>query len=240
MTAKSSYPRPAWAAVVAGFVMLLSGWAYRALAVQIGTPLRTTAIAPDALDGVPMRIADWVGQDVPLDKAVVRRTDTDTHINRRYTRGLESVSLYVGCGTRTRDLMTHRPEACYVGAGWTRTGRSPRELPLSTGGVLPCVVLEFSRGGLNASKIVVIHYYIVDGDYCQTSSEWRYRFWRIGYVAQVEIVAAVTDSLPLDDVTRIVCGFAADSAPALAGQCAHIEVEKNATSVPEAREGEDP
>jgi hypothetical protein len=226
------------AAIAASFLMLLSGWAYRALAAQLGAPLTTTPIAPDALERLPMQIADWTGEDVPLDEAIVRRTDTDAHINRRYSRssGLESVSLYVACGVRTRNLIVHRPEVCYIGAGWTRTGRHLRELPLSNGTILPCIVFEFSRGVLDTTKIVVLYCYIVDGQYCHDLSEWRYRYWRIGYVAQVQIVASVTETLTADEATRIVCNFAVDSASPIAGQLEHIEKRQSAGSVRELRE----
>jgi hypothetical protein len=230
MSGKNPHHRPALAAVVASFVMLLFGWVYRTLATQLEGPLTTTVIAPDALEGVPIRIADWVGEDLPLDEAIVTRTNTDTHINRRYSRGLESVSLYIGCGVRTRDLIMHRPDTCYIGAGWTRTGRSLRELPLCTGSILPCTVFEFSRGALNTTdKIMVLHYYIVDGHYCQSVSEWRYAFWRIGYVAQVQVVASL-EALATDEATRIVSEFAAESAPQIRGLFDRVENGRSETS----------
>jgi len=222
MAEKRLYRRPAGAAVIAGGIMLLFGWSYRTLAIQLGARPNTIQIAPDALQGIPMRIGGWVGEDVPIDEVVARRTSTDARINRRYSCGFQSVSLYIGCGTRIRDMMPHRPEGCYIGAGWTRTGRSFRELPLGVGAVLPCAVVEFSRGGLNATRIVVVHYYVVDGSYCQTDSEWRYRYWRVGYVAQVEIVAPVTGALSVDETVRIACDFAVDSAPLIARQCERI------------------
>ncbi|MBP7051970.1 MAG: exosortase-associated EpsI family protein [Phycisphaerae bacterium] len=219
MIGKRLYHRPGGAAVIAGVLMLLFGWTYRTLAIRLGVRPSTILIAPDALEGIPMRIAGWAGEDVPLDEAVARRTGTDACINRRYSRGGESVSLYVGCGTRLRDMLPHRPEGCYIGAGWTRTGRSFRQLSLGSGAVLPCAVIEFSRGGLNTTKIVVVHYYVVDGRFCQTDREWRYRHWRIGYVAQVEIVTSVTEVLSADEAARIACDFAVDSAPLIAQQC---------------------
>lgn len=216
------YHKPAGAAAIAGVLMLLFGWGYRTLAIQIGARPSTIPVAPEALQGIPLWIAGWVGEDVPLDEAVARRTGTDACINRRYSRGPQSVSLYVGFGTRMRALMPHRPEGCYIGAGWTRTGRSFRELPLGAGAVLPCAVVEFSRGALNTTRIVVVHYYIVDGRYCQTDSEWRYRYWRLGYVAQVQIVASVTGALSVDEAAKIACGFAVDSAPSIVQQCEQI------------------
>jgi hypothetical protein len=193
--------------------MLLCGWAYRTLAAQLDAPPTMTPIAPDALERLPMQIGSWVGNDVAIDEAVVRRTDTDAHVNRRYSRGSESLSLYVGCGTRTRDLIMHRPDTCYVGAGWARTSQVPRDVPLRDGATLPCTIFQFSRGTLNATeKLIVLHYYIVDGRYCQSVSEWRYAFWRLGYVAQVQVVTSL-ETLTSDDAMRVISEFAANSAP---------------------------
>ncbi len=198
-------------AMAASLLMLAFGLSHRVLAWRLVAPTSTTAIAPDLLEQLPMQIGGWVGEDVPLDEAIVRRTDTDAHVNRRYSRGAESVSAYVGCGARTRDMMTHRPEVCYIGAGWTLTGRQSRDLPLSDGSTLPCTIFEFSRGVLETTKITVLYYYIVDGEYCRNLSDWQYRFWSVGYVAQVHIVAS-SQTQRADEDTRIISDFAEDSA----------------------------
>jgi EpsI family protein len=178
------------AALSASVLMFALGLSHRVLAWRLAAPGTSATIAPDLLERLPMEIGDWVGKDVPLDEAIVRRTDTDTHVNRLYSRGGQSVSAYVACGTRIRELMVHRPEVCYVGAGWTLTGRHARELPLGDGTTLPCNIFEFSRGVLETTKTTVLYYYIVDGQYCRNLSDWQYHFWDIGYVAQVHVAAS--------------------------------------------------
>ncbi len=201
------------AAVAASVLMLLLGLAHLALAERLAANTAVAPLAPDVLQGLPLQIGAWNGEDVPLDDAIVRRTDTDALINRRYSRGgLESVSLYVGCGVRTRDMMVHRPEVCYIGAGWTRTGRNSRDVPLPDGATLPGTVFEFSRGTLNAARLVVLYYYIVDGQWCRNLSDWQYRYWRIGHVGQVQIAVSV-DTMPMEDALSVVLEFGADSAP---------------------------
>jgi hypothetical protein len=191
--------------------MFALGLSHRVLAWRLAVPRTTVMIAPDLLEQLPMQIGDWVGKDVPLDEAIVRRTDTDAHVNRQYSRGAECVSAYVGCGVRTRDLMVHRPEVCYIGAGWTRTARHARELPLSDGTTLPCMIFEFSRGILETTRITVLYYYIVDGQYCRNLSDWEYRFWNVGYVAQVHI-AASSQAQEVGGDRNTVSSFAVESA----------------------------
>ena len=209
------------AAVVAGFLMLVSSIAYRVLAARLDAPVNTTSLPPAALERLPLQIDDWTGQNVPLDEAIVRATDTEAHINRRYSRhnASENISLYIAYGVRARDLMPHRPEVCYTGAGWTLIDKRSKELPLSDGMKLPCSILQFSRGTLNTMKTVVLDYYIVDGQYCRDVSLLRFKAWRgsgtVRYVTQIQIVASATSNLTADSAARLVCDFAAESASSI-------------------------
>jgi EpsI family protein len=209
------------AAVVASFLILVYSAAYRVLAARLEAPVNTTPISPAALERLPLQIGDWMGREVPLDEAIVRATDTDAHINRSYSRNNASqyISLYIASGVKARDLMPHRPEVCYTGAGWTLVERDSKELPLSDGMKLPCNVLQFSHGILNAKKVVVLDYYIVDGQYCRDVSLLRSKAWRgsgaVRYVAQVQIVTSITSYLTADTATKIVSDFAIESASSI-------------------------
>ncbi len=209
------------AAVVAGFLMLVSSAAYRVLAARLEAPINTTSLSSAALERLPLQIESWKGKDVPLDEAIVRATDTEAHINRRYSRhnASENISLYIAYGVRARDLMPHRPEVCYTGAGWTLIDKRSMELPLSDGMKLPCMAFQFSRGTLNTTKTVLLNYYIVDGQYCRDVSLLRSKAWRgsgrVRYVAQVQIIASTTVNLNTDSAARLVCDFAAESASSI-------------------------
>ena len=198
--------------------MLSFGVGYRVLAARLAAPVDTIALSPEALERLPLQIGDWTGEEVPLDEAIVQATDTDAHINRSYSRqnSLESVLLYIAYGVRARDLAPHRPEVCYTGAGWTRIDRRSTELSLSNEMKLPCNVLQFSLGTLNKKMLVVLHYYIVDGQYCRDVSQFRFKIWggsgTVGYVAQVQIVASVAPNLRAESARRSVLDFAAESA----------------------------
>ena len=219
MKIENQNPRPVIiAAITASFLMLILGLGYRVLAARLAAPLNITPISPAALESLPLQIADWKGWDVPLDEDIVRVTDTDAHVNRIYSRNnsLESISLYIASGVKARDLMPHRPEVCYTGAGWTLTDKRSTELTLSDDTALPCNIMQFSRGALNAKKIVVLDYYIVDGQYCSDVSLLRSKAWRgsgwVRYVAQVQIVTSVLSNQIADSATRTVKTFAVESA----------------------------
>ena len=210
------------AAIIASVLMLFLGMGYRVLAARLSAPVDTTPISPEALQQLPQQIGVWTGQEVPLDEAIVEATDTDAHINRRYTRrnGLESVSLYIASGVRVRDLMPHRPEVCYTGSGWTLTDRRSVDLPLSNGMKLPCNVLQFSRGTLNNSKVIVLDYYLVDGQYSRDVSLARSKAWQgsgtVNYVAQVQIMTPIATTQTAHSARTIISDFSVASASSIA------------------------
>jgi EpsI family protein len=153
-----------------------------------------------------------------MDEKIVRATDTDAIDNRHYARsgGLESVGLYIAAGVQARDLMPHRPEVCYTGNGWTLVGKQVFDLPLTEGEELPCNVMRFRRSGVTSHRIVVLDYYLVDGEYCADVSLLRSKVWRgsgtVDYVAQVQIVTPVSALMTPASAVELLSTFAVDSA----------------------------
>jgi hypothetical protein len=176
---------------------------------------------PDALEKIPLQIGDWTGQEEPLDEAIIETADTDTHISRKYSRynASEYILLYIAAGKRARDLMPHRPEVCYTGAGWTRVSSYTKEFLLENGKELPCSVFQFSKGALNTKNVIILDYYIVDGQLCRDISLMRSKIWRgsgtINYVAQVQIVTDIKTDRTIEAALRIVSNFACDSAKSI-------------------------
>jgi len=221
------------AAVAASFLMLISGVGYRVLAQRLEGPTDVEPLSPDALARLPMQIGEWSGTEMPMDVDIVEATDTDAHISRAYSRynASEYIRLYVAYGVRARDLMPHRPEVCYTGSGWTIIDRDTLELPLSDGTKLPCNIFHFSRGVLNNEKIIVLDYYIVDGEYCHDVSLLRKKAWRgsgnIHYMAQVQITAVIAGDFTADSAARVVQPFAVESAPFISRVFKNAEEDQN-------------
>jgi len=210
--------------------MLAFGIGYRELAAKLSTNISTLSISPEMLKELPMQIGQWTGAEVPIDEKIVQATDTDAHISRNYFRynDSESVWLYVAFGVKARDLMPHRPEVCYVGAGWTLMDRHSLDLPKDDGQTIPSTIFMFSRGTLNTEKIITMDYYIVDGQYCRDVSLLRSKAWRgsgtIGYVAQVQIVALASTNPYENSTEEIIRDFAVESAPFLSALLEKIQV----------------
>jgi len=215
------YRSPIFAAVTATIIMFVFGASHRAFTNRLTNSTSVSSMSPDALEKLPLQIGDWTGQEKPLDEAIIEATDTDAHISRQYSRHntSEHVFLYIAAGQRARDLMPHRPEVCYTGAGWTRVGSDAKKLLLEDGKELPCNVFQFSKGALNTKNVIILDYYIVDEQLCRDISLMRSKIWRgsgtIEYVAQVQIVTDITTDRTADVAFKIVSNFARESAKSI-------------------------
>ncbi len=214
--------RSSRAALLAAIGVLgLCGLGFRALSAELSRPAHAVLLGNEDLARLPMQLGDWQGRAMALDEALIQATDTDAHISRVYTNGTQSVVLFVAYGVRARDLMPHRPEVCYPGAGWTyRTGQS-EQLALPDGTTLPCTIYRFDRGGLGQQSTAVLNYYIVDGQVSPDESLLRSRAWRgsggIRYMTQVQISAMEGGPMQAVPVEQQVRDFAQAAAVAIYG-----------------------
>ena len=68
------------------------------------------------------------------------------------------------------------------------------DLDVADGSKLPCRILRFERGGLASQQILVLNYYLVDGEYSPDVELLRSKIWQLSsganYVAQVQVVCS--------------------------------------------------
>ena len=69
---------------------------------------------------------------------------------------------------------------------------------------------------MNTKNVIILDYYIVDGQFCSDISLMRSKIWRgsgsIDYVAQVQIVTDITAEKTADAANKIISDFAVESA----------------------------
>lgn len=222
MQSEQSHHRPVIiAAVAAGCLMLVFGLTYRVLAAHMWLPVEKPPVDPAALERLPLQIGEWTGRDISVDPRVMRAAGVDAQVNRRYVRssGAESVSLYIGCGVRAVDVLVHNPPACYIVAGWSVVERHAGELVWDDGTTLPYTILELSRGTLDRSGMILLHWIVLDQecfrDMHAVRQAVRPGFRTVDYAATVQILAAV-EGLSPRGATKLVKTFAADTAPVIA------------------------
>ncbi|MCP4256033.1 MAG: exosortase-associated EpsI family protein [Planctomycetes bacterium] len=209
-------------AIAASLLMLIFGLTHRILLARLAVSVNKIPIEPAAMKRLPLQIGDWTGQDIPLEEALLDATGRNAHISRQYSQNdsLESILLYVGSSISARALISHRPEVCYIGAGFTLMDSRFMELPLKDGTKLPCNVFLFSRGGLVYKKVMVLNYFIIDGQFCGDFSVLRSKVWRgsdtIDYATQILIIASTETLIADSTTTRLVFSFAIDSAKEIA------------------------
>lgn len=106
--------------------LLLVGAVAWALALR--APLRVDATP---LAGLPQRIGDWQGREVPLESAVESMLRADYNVQRLYGDPLgDSVWLYLGYyGTDRGGRPEHTPAACYRSHGWRIEAERVLEVP---------------------------------------------------------------------------------------------------------------
>lgn len=184
------------AGAVGGLVLIVGGAGYRVVAAQLDRA-PAAPLPAGTLAALPLVLGDWCGRDVPLGESVVRAADVDDHVSRVYARPGQTlpINLFIALGSRARDLMPHRPEVCYPGAGWTLRRQAVESVVTSDGGELETTIYTFGRGDLGGRTLVVLNFFVVDGRPCRDVSLLRSRAWRgqasIRYMAQVQVVAAV-------------------------------------------------
>lgn len=203
-------------AIAGAAILLLSGAGYHVLAAKLDGPDTAVSLPAGMLTRLPLNIDGWSSEELKIQEAVIDATDTDDHISRIFREEATGrvVVLFVGYGLAARDLLPHRPEVCYPGAGWVAVERKVMPLDMSSGIEWSAQVHRFRRGALNQERVVVINYYLIDGDVSPEVSGLRekaaefHRDWR--YIAQVLISCAET---PIgDDAQEVALRFAAQSA----------------------------
>ena len=80
-----------------------------------GTPMELRR----SLDKVPREVfgPGWQMREVTLSEDVIRRTGTDSHINRSYRKGSAIYTLYVGYVAGFRENSVHHPLVCMPSLG---------------------------------------------------------------------------------------------------------------------------
>jgi hypothetical protein len=210
-----------WATAVGLFILVLFGYEYRKISKSLSDSASESFPLAGTLAFIPMNLRDWQGRDIPLESTVVKALAVDDYINRSYSRysGMEKVELFITCGRRIRDLMPHRPEVCYPSNGWSLRDSEQKLLRLDDGWSFECKIFQFDRSGLGERTVLVLNYYVVDGEYVPDLSSVRSTLWQnfksLEYLLQVQIVCESTSNDVQENTTDLLVSFALESAQAV-------------------------
>lgn len=147
--------RVAWCAVILG-VTFAGQTAYEALAAAPRLPLK----AP--LASIPYELGGWVGQDVPMDKDILDRSQATEFLNRTYQSKADprrQVSLWINFST-TGLNMRHSPEICLPSSGWDKSEALTREVQVRRPDGSPQTISRLGYTRNETVQIIGFWYYI--------------------------------------------------------------------------------
>lgn len=110
-----------------------------------------------ALEGIPLRMGEWVGRDVHLDEQIYRILETRSIIHRVYSAPGNEVLLSIVYYPETK-VDFHAPESCLGGKG-IKIEKSPRRISFSNEGKKLEVELNQLLWDQGPDKTLVYYFY---------------------------------------------------------------------------------
>jgi hypothetical protein len=210
------------ACLLAVIALLLAGMLYRVIATRLRIVTNTPIILPVPLSSFPIRIDDWMGKDVPISKNVQRIAGNDDYVNRLYrnqSNGQWAI-VYVAYSARPQNMIGHQPQTCYVAGGWVHDSTAVSSVISTAGREVPCLVHRFHKSIPEPEEIVVLNFYIVNGELTSDESVFTGVGWRTPniagdparYVTQVQISSVFENAVrgAAKDMTEIMLDFFPD------------------------------
>ena len=212
-----------WLVWIVALMLLISfGIAYRALASRLQLVVDTPVALPVLLTNLPRRIGSWVGRDIPIPANVQRAAGNDAFLKRLYrdeTRG-QWVNVYIAYTAHPRTMLGHRPRICYVAGGWVHDSTQTVTIHSSTGRAVPCLLHHFHRPAPSDEEIIVMNFYIVNGQLTSDDGVFSGVGWRTPnisgdparYVTQVQISSSLENSIrtAAEDMVEMILDFFPD------------------------------
>jgi EpsI family protein len=198
---------PLWlAGVLAVGLLVAAGVVYRAQSSHLESLPPITLPVP--LSEIPLEINGWTGQELKIAATTdeyMRANFADDYVSRRYVNAEEArwADLYVVyCSSRLAGLSGHRPRVCYPGNGWVWDETEPSEFYSVAGRRVPCLMHRFHKPPPEFREVVVLSFYVLNGEITLDEGEfsdlWGRRLNVAGdparYVAQIQVSSALEQS----------------------------------------------
>ncbi len=186
---------------VAVLSLFLAGAFYRSEARRLETISSIPARLPSPLSALPMMIGDWEGRDIEIPELVQKVAANDDFVCRLYVNKLTGqwAQIYVCFSSRPRTMIGHKPTVCYVSAGWVWDGSERSQVKCHDGSMIPCLIHRLHRPDSSGRELVVLNFYIINGQIHCDERAFSGISWRTPniagncahYVAQVQISSAL-------------------------------------------------
>ena len=202
--------------------LLVTGAGYRVAASRLAVAIHSPIVLPVPLNAFPVEVDGWVSKDVPIPKYVQQAAGNDDFLYRLFVHKPTGrwVNVYVAYSGRPRTMLGHRPQVCYVTNGWGHESSVESQFLSFAGRTIPCSIHRFYKPGFGDEEIVVLNFYILNGQITRSESGFSGLRWRTPniagdparYVAQVQISSVLENSIraAAKDVTELILDFLPD------------------------------
>ncbi|MCJ7777092.1 MAG: EpsI family protein [Sedimentisphaerales bacterium] len=212
--------------VLALLLLVSAGIAYRVPAYRLKLLGEEPVALPVPLSNFPTRLGNWVGTELPIPattREYMERNFADDFFSRRYVNSADKTwaDVYVVyCSARPGGILGHRPSVCYPAHGWLQESTETSQFTSQYGRRIDCLVQRFRRPAPAIDEVVVLSFYVRNGQITTKESDFSGLFGRkfniardpSRYVAQVQISSALESSVrkAVQEVTTLVLDFLPD------------------------------
>ncbi len=212
--------------ILAVLLLISSGVTYRLLASGLELLFDTPISLPVPLNSFPTQIDNWVGRDLSIPattKEYMEENFADDFLSRRYINAANKTwaDVYIiYCSSRPGGILGHRPRVCYPGSGWVHDSTESSQFISRAGRRIPCLVHRFYKPDQTHGQIVVLNFYILNGQITTDENSFSGPFGRrpniagdpARYVVQVQISSVLENSIrtAAKDMTDLILDYLPD------------------------------
>jgi len=186
-------------------VLLSAGFIYRNQSSTLNNITQTPVALAVPLKSFPYAIKHWSATDVPIPQNIQRIIQNDDFVNRLYINSLTEqwANIYLAYSARPRTMLGHRPQVCYVSAGWVLDSTEKSQFITSSGKTVTSLIHYFHKPAPYDEQIVVLNFYILNGQLTCYEEGFSGIGWRTPningnparYVAQIQISSVFENSV---------------------------------------------
>ncbi len=200
-------------------MLVVAGAGYQFVAVKMNMFVTTPIKLKVPLSEFPKRIGQWVGRDVPISETIIEVAANDDFLSRLYVNESNNqwANVYIAYTARPRTMLGHRPQVCYPANGWTHENTEHVQVISNSGRTVRCLLHNFQKSTPETETIVVLNYYIVNGQLTDDETVFSGLGWRTPnvdgnparYVAQIQISSLLEMSVrsAAKDFADLVSGY---------------------------------
>ena len=169
-----------------------------------------------------MQFGNWVGRDIPIPTTIQKVAKNDDYLSRHYLKkpSGQGVGMYIAYSARPRTMLGHRPQVCYPAVGWVCDGTEKVNITSKTNRKITCLMHRFHRPAPKQDEVVVLNFYIANGQTTDDESVFSGLNWRTPnidrdpakYVAQVQISSRLENTVlsAAEDFADLILGYFPD------------------------------